>query len=79
MGFEVSKKKGLGNFYKVRGKTFKVGTEFVVNKTGKKKNARVMTLQVQHKKHPGKICLNYNNREKLVAKKHVKGIVKRVF
>ena len=72
-------KEGLGNYYKVRGRTFKVGTEFIVNKTAQRKNARIMELKVQHKTPAGKICLEYNKKKQLVAKKHVKGIVKRVF
>jgi len=72
-------KEGLGNHYTIRGKRFKVGTELIVNRTGNRKNARVMELKVQHKTHPGKICLEYNKKKQLVAKKHVKGIVKRVF
>ena len=72
-------KKGLGNKYTIRGRTFRTGTEFVVNRSADRKNARVATLVEQHKKHPGAICLEQNGKKKLVLKKHIRGIVKRDF
>lgn len=71
--------KSLGRRYKIKGTTYNVGTEFIVNGTKNVKNARIMMLEEQHKKDNSKVCLRFgkDGKMKLVPKKNIRGTVRR--